>query len=108
MMRLSERVAMWRPALHAVLQPLQRRELIFAIQSIGGIYGRNEFFLRFAAKALRDNYKNKSDEKLAEPEKDLLEYRTNGSDAFYPIWSKLSIPSTSAARSSRITIISPL
>ncbi len=56
--------------------------LILAIQSAGVSRGRNEFFLHYATKALHDNCKDKSGEKLAESEEDLLEHRTNGSDAF--------------------------
>ena len=45
-------------------------DLILAIQSTGGSRGRNGF------------RKDKSGEKLAESEEDLLKYRTAGSDAF--------------------------
>ena len=45
-------------------------DLILAIQSTGGSRGRNSF------------RKDKSGEKLAESEEDLLEHRTAGSDAF--------------------------
>ena len=44
--------------------------LILAIQSAGVSRGRNGF------------HKDKSGEKLAESEEDLLEHRTDGSDAF--------------------------
>ena len=56
--------------------------LILAIQSAGVQRGRNGFFFRFAAKVLCDNRKDKSGEKLAESEEDLLEHRTDGTDAF--------------------------
>lgn len=45
-------------------------DLILAIHSAGGSRGRNGF------------RKDKSGEKLAESEEDLLEHRTDGSDAF--------------------------
>ena len=45
-------------------------DLILAIQSAGVLNGRNGF------------HKNKSGEKLAESEEDLLEHRTDGTDAF--------------------------
>ncbi len=45
-------------------------DLILAIQSAGGSRGRNDF------------RKDKSGEKLAESEEDLLKHRTAGSDAF--------------------------
>lgn len=45
-------------------------DLILATQSAGGSWGRNGF------------RKDKSGEKLAESEEDLLEHRTAGSDAF--------------------------
>lgn len=45
-------------------------DLTLAIQSAGGSWGRNGF------------RKDKSGEKLAESEEDLLEHRTAGSDAF--------------------------
>ncbi len=56
--------------------------MILAIQSAGVSRGRNGFFLCYATKALRDNRKDKSGEKLAESEEDLLEHRTDGTDAF--------------------------
>ncbi len=64
-------------------------DLILAIQSAGVSRGRNGFFLRYATKALHDNRKDKSGEKLAESEEYLLEHRTDGIDAFSPIRSKL-------------------
>ena len=45
-------------------------DLILAIQSAGVLNGRNGF------------HKNKPGEKLAESEEDLLEHRTDGTDAF--------------------------
>ena len=45
-------------------------QLIFAIQAASVSRGRNGF------------YKDKGGEKLAESEEDLLEHRTDGSDAF--------------------------
>ena len=47
-------------------------DLILATQSAGGSWGRNGF------------RKDKSGKKLAESEEDLLEHRTDGSDAFDP------------------------
>ena len=52
-------------------------DLILAIQTSGVSRGRNGF------------RKDKSGEKLAESEEDLLEHRTDGTDAFSPIRSKL-------------------
>ncbi len=57
-------------------------DLILAIKSARASRGRNGACFRFAAKALRDNRKDKSGEKLAESEEDLLEHRADGSDAF--------------------------
>ncbi len=54
----------------AFLQPHKQRDLILAIQSAGVSRGRNGF------------RKDKSGEKLAESEEDLLEHHTDGSDAF--------------------------
>lgn len=45
---------------------------ILAIQSARVPHGRNGSFLRFVAKALCDNRKDKSGEKLAKSEKDKL------------------------------------
>ncbi len=61
---------MWQPMPHAVLQPLKQRGLILAIQSAGVSRGCNGF------------RKDKSGEKLAESEADLLEHRTDGYNAF--------------------------
>ena len=64
-------------------------DLILAIQSAGGSRGRSGF------------RKDKSGEKLAESEEDLLEHRTAGSDAFdtlnigckkFPVHDIVSVP----------------
>jgi hypothetical protein len=64
-------------------------DLILAIQSAGGSRGRNDF------------RKDKSGEKLAESEEDLLKHRTAGSDAFdtlyigcenFPVHDIVSVP----------------
>ena len=49
---------------------VENENLILAVQSAGFSRGRNGF------------QKDKSGEKLAESEEDLLEHRTDGSDAF--------------------------
>ena len=67
-------------------------DLILAIQSAGGSRGHNGF------------RKDKSGEKLAESEEDLLEHRTDGSDAFdtlyigcekFPVHDIVSVPVSS-------------
>lgn len=67
-------------------------DLILAIRSAGGSRGRNGF------------RKDKSGEKLAESEEDLLEHRTAGSDAFdtlyvgcekFPVHDIVSVPVSS-------------
>lgn len=52
------------------IQVAKNEDQILAIQSAGVSRGRDGF------------HKDKSGEKLAESEEDLLEYRTDGSDAF--------------------------
>ena len=78
--------------LYGLLGSLSRSNnpgLILAIQSAGVSRGRNGF------------RKDKSGEKLAESEEDLLEHRTDGSDAFdtlyiscekFPVHDTVSVP----------------
>ena len=67
-------------------------DLILAIQAAGVSRGRNGF------------RKDKGGEKLAESEEDLLEHRTDGTDAFPPMRSKLLRGRYALHRSGKIPV----